>query len=123
MEFGDFEMKSYEDLKELPEYIDWISDESGNSSSPGGESITGFSERIKGGMEILMGKHRLRELSVRHSGKDAVSTVVCHGGTIARIMQVCFPDEREHFYQWIPNPGHGYTLNLEKSDIIGYEEF
>ncbi|MCE2604195.1 histidine phosphatase family protein, partial [Pseudomonas aeruginosa] len=25
MGFGDFEMKSYEDLKEVPEYVGWIS--------------------------------------------------------------------------------------------------
>lgn len=123
MGFGDFEMKSYEDLKEIPEYIDWISDKSGEASSPGGESIVGFSARIEKGLGILLGKHQLRELSVRHSGKDAVSTIVCHGGTIATIMESQFPGEREHFYQWIPDPGHGYTLNLENSDIISYDEF
>lgn len=123
MEFGDFEMKSYEDLKEVPEYVEWISDKSGNAASPGGESIAGFAARISEGLQILRGKHQLKELSVRHSGKEAVSVVVCHGGTIASIMEECFPGRREHFFKWIPDPGHGYTLNLEKSDIVTYEIF
>ena len=123
MGFGDFEMKSYEDLKEVPEYVGWISDKSGSAASPGGESIAGFSMRIKEGLRILHGKHQLKERSVRHSGGDAVSVMVCHGGTIATIMDVCFPGQREHFFKWIPDPGHGYTLTLEKSEIVRYEAF
>lgn len=123
MSFGDFEMKSYEDLKEKPEYIAWISDKSGQAASPGGESIVGFAARIRKGLEILIKKHLLKELSVRHSGKDAISTVVCHGGTIASIMEARFPGQREHFYKWIPDPGHGYTLVLEEGQIAAYEAF
>lgn len=123
MEFGDFEMKSYEDLKDVPEYMEWISDKSGSAPSPGGESLVGFSMRIKKGLELLHGKHQLKELSVRHSGKDAISVIVCHGGTISSIMEECFPGQREHFFKWIPDPGHGYTLTLEKSHIVMYEEF
>lgn len=123
MNFGQFEMKSYEELKEIPEYVRWASDKTGQLASPGGESIAGFRKRIKTGFELLMDRHRLKELSVRHSGKAAVSVAVCHGGTIASIMELCFPGEREHFYKWIPDPGHGYTLEVRDGDALGYEEF
>ena len=123
MNFGQFEMKSYQDLKEIPAYIEWAGDKTGTIASPEGESILEFRERVKKGFEILMGRHRLKELSERHSGKDAVSTVVCHGGTIASIMELCFPGKREHFYKWIPDPGHGYTLNVKDGDVLDYEEF
>lgn len=123
MSFGKFEMKSYEDLKDIPEYIKWCSDTTGDAATPEGESVNGFHRRIQEGFEILLGKHRLKELSVRHCGKDAVSTMVCHGGTIGSILQHQFPEEREHFYKWIPDPGHGYTLNIEDGAITGYEEF
>lgn len=123
MSFGEFEMKSGEELKDVPEYALWAADKTGELESPGGESIAGFTRRISGGLKILIGKHRLKELSVRHSGKDAVSTLVCHGGTIASIMRESFPGEREHFYQWIPDPGHGYTLNMKAGKIASYEEF
>lgn len=123
MSFGEFEMKSYEELKEVPEYIQWISDESGRVESPGGESISGFASRISQGMKVLMEKHRHRELAAGSGGKDAVSTVICHGGTIASIMEECFAGQREHFYRWIPDPGHGYTLELEEGSVTGYTEF
>lgn len=123
MGFGRFEMKSQEELMDLPEYMEWNSDKSGKAESPGGESFEGFSKRIVGGFQTLYGKHRLKELSVRHSGKDAISVLVCHAGTIAAIMEEYFPGRTEHFFEWVPDPGHGYTLLLEKSEIIGYEDF
>lgn len=123
MSFGRFEMKSYEELKELSEYVAWSSDKTGWAESPEGESINGFAERIRGGLKILMGRHQLKELSVRHSGKDAVTTMICHGGTIASIMMQSFPKDREHFYKWIPDPGHGFTLIVKNGDVLGYEAF
>lgn len=123
MNFGDFEMKSYEELRDVPVYIQWAGDKTGDLESPGGESINSFAQRIRGGLKILVGNHRLKELSVRHSGKDAISIMVCHGGTIATIMEARFPGQREHFYKWIPDPGHGYTLNMKEGEITGYETF
>ncbi len=123
MSFGRFEMKSYEELKDMPEYVAWCSDETGWAESPDGESVNGFHERIGRGLKILMGKHQLKELSVRHSGKDAITTMVCHGGTIAAIMAQNFPKDQEHFYKWIPDPGHGFTLAVKNGDILGYEAF
>ena len=73
--------------------------------------------------KTLIGKHRLKELSVRHNGKAAVTTMICHGGTIAAIMEKSFPGRKEHFYKWIPDPGHGYTLTLEDGKIVDYGEF
>ncbi|MCB6993806.1 histidine phosphatase family protein [bacterium 210820-DFI.6.37] len=121
MDFGQFEMKSYEQLKELPEYQKWISDKTGQAEPPGGESILGFQKRIQAGLKLLVGKHRLKELSVRHCGDDAVSILVCHGGTIGAIMESSFPNQQEHFFKWVPDPGHGYTLILEQGEIAGYK--
>lgn len=123
MNFGQFEMKSYQELKEVPAYIEWAGDKTGTLASPEGESIVEFRKRIENGFDILMGRHRLKELSVRHSGKDAFSTVVCHGGTIASIMEFYFPGKREHFYKWIPDPGHGFTLDVKAGDVLNYGEF
>ena len=123
MNFGEFEMKSYEELKEIPEYQRWISDEEGKTEPPGGESIIGFQKRIQGGLKILVGRHRLKELSVRHCGDDAVSVLVCHGGTIGAVMESTFPNQQEHFFKWVPDPGHGYTLTLEEGEITAYEAF
>ena len=82
-----------------------------------------FYARISEGLKELRGVHRLNELSHRHNGRDAVSIVVCHGGVIAAIMEILFPGERENFWQWIPDPGHGYTVYFENSDPDSYEQF
>lgn len=72
MNFGQFEMKSYQELKEVPAYIEWAGDKTGTLASPDGESIVEFRKRIENGFDILMGRHQLKELSVRHSGKGRV---------------------------------------------------
>lgn len=123
MNFGEFEMKSYEELKGLPEYQAWIGDQTGNAAPPEGESILDFQKRIQGGLKILIGRHRLKELSVRHCGDDAISILVCHGGTIGAILESVFPNQKEHFFKWVPDPGHGYTLTLKDGEIIEYEAF
>lgn len=45
--FGDFELKSYEMLKEDKEYLDWILDESKEVCCPNGESRRDFEKRMK----------------------------------------------------------------------------
>lgn len=121
--FGDFEMKSYEELKEIPEYITWIEDKSGQLRTPEGESIREFVERITGGFAELRKRHALKELSMRHKEEEALSIVVCHGGTIAAIMENVFPGEKDNFFMWTPEPGHGYILKLENGKIVGSEAF
>lgn len=123
MRFGDFEMKSYHDLKEVPAYQTWISDKSGTLASPGGESIYSFNQRIQEGFRILMEYHSETEARAQDRGEDAASVVVCHGGVISAIMMEQFPHEEENFYQWIPDPGHGYTLFLQQGKTISYEKF
>lgn len=123
MRFGEFEMKSHEELEPLSEYQEWIADKTGTLASPKGESIVDFSKRIKRGFERLVNNHRKRELSEDNAPKETISAIVCHGGTIAAIMEDCFPGGQEHFYKWIPDPGHGYTLTLENGEIISYSDF
>jgi len=120
MNFGVFEMKSHEALKDDPDYVTWVSDKSRAMPCPEGESILGFYKRISRGFDSLVERHN------RQSGagsRPAVSVVVCHGGAIAAIMEKCFPREKENFYQWIPDPGHGYKLILQDSEINSYEGF
>ncbi|MFV0516360.1 MAG: histidine phosphatase family protein [Aminipila sp.] len=120
--FGDYEKHSYEDLKDKEDYIIWISDESGNTAPPGGESPTAFRTRVLEGFKELIGAHRVSELSVRHSGDECHSAVVCHGGVISAIMAECFPEEGKNFFEWIPDPGHGYTIEIEDGSAVRYSK-
>lgn len=121
--FGNFEMKSHDDLRELEDYKVWKKDVSGNLAPPGGESLAGFSKRVLKGFEILKNRHALKELSMRHSGKKALSVMVCHGGSISAVLNSIYPEDGGNFYRWIPNPGHGYILTLEDGIFSGWEKF
>ncbi len=112
IDFGDFEMKSYEELKDDPDYQTWISDTTGTLPPPGGESALDFQARVSEGFAELLQRQE------KH-----MTIVVCHGGPIAAILQKAFPDEKENFYQWLPDPGHGYLLTVEDGEIVEKESF
>lgn len=94
IDFGSFEMKSYEDLKANPEYQAWISGDNEANIPPNGESGIQMTERV------MRAYHALSEDSV----------VLTHGGVIAAIMATLFPEDRKSRYQWQPRPGHGYVI-------------
>lgn len=108
MRFGVFEMRSYEELKNDPDYIAWIEDPSGQVPCPGGESSADFSRRVLSAFKSL-------------KGNKQSSLVVCHGGVIATLMQRLFPREQRHFYQWQPKPGEGYSLFLPEENAWRFQ--
>ncbi len=54
MDFGAFEMRSYDQLKDDPDYIRWITDETGEICCPGGESGGAFKKRALAGGGTLL---------------------------------------------------------------------
>ena len=120
---GIYEMKSFKELKGDKDFEAWMSDNTGMTQPEGGESIIQFNERVQEGWKKVIGKHQLKELSVRHKGGPAVSTVVCHGGVICAILHEAFPGTNDNFFKWMPDPGHGYTVTIENGKIISYEKF
>lgn len=122
MDFGKWECKTFEELKKEDGFDDWMNDKDGSFHYPCGDSILSFYARIQDGLNEIHGLHRLKELSHRHCGKDAVSILVCHGGTIAASMQYWFPDERDNFWQWIPKVGRGFTIEFKDGDPYGFDE-
>jgi len=107
MDFGAFEMHSYDELKENAEYIAWITDTTGNFICPGGESSAGFKKRVFAAFDALVA-----------DGRDAL--VVCHGGVISEIMARTFPEEGLNFYEWQPSAGCGYLLRFDGEHPAGY---
>jgi alpha-ribazole phosphatase len=95
--FGQFEMKSYEDLKEQEDYQAWITDDTGDYQCPDGESRKQFEKRVTDGFNKILNELRQTVL------------IVCHGGTITCIMDYLYPNT-QNFYEWQPEPGRGYTL-------------
>ena len=121
--FGDFEMKKYEELKDNPEYMDWIAGNDTGKAPPNGESLADFAERIEKGFEIIKEKHMLEILRLRNKGQEAMSICVCHGGVISGIMAKLWPEEEKTFFDWIPDPGHGYIIDFEEGKHREYSSF
>lgn len=97
IDFGIFEMKSYEDLKEDPDYQAWITGDNFRNVPPEGESGLQMQERILKALEPVL-----------RSNQDTL--IVTHGGVIAAILQSLFPEEEKNLYSWQPKPGHGYEI-------------
>ena len=99
MDFGSFEMHSYEQLKDDPEYLAWCSGDNDSNTAPGGESGMAMRKRVIDTADAL-----IRE------GRDAI--LVCHGGPIAAVMDELFPEEGKNRYEWQPANGKGYLINI-----------
>lgn len=69
--FGQWEMKTYEELKEIELYRNWI-DNPWNSTPPGGESLSDMARRVEQGIQKLPEGNRV--------------TLVLHGGPIRYLM-------------------------------------
>lgn len=113
--FGDFELKSYEDLKELTEYTSWVDDEEGYIKCPNGENRVEFRKRIKEGFIEL----------VNFLAEENIKTAfgVLHGGSIGIILEM-FYDDSKKFYEWQPRNGNGYELiiNLKENNEFNISE-
>lgn len=101
MDFGVFEGKSYEELKEEPAYQEWISGDNEKNLCPGG----GSGRQMQA--DVLEAFDRI----LREESADRIA-VVTHGGPIAAIMQALFPEEDRSRYEWQPSYGEGYMLRI-----------
>ena len=94
IDFGIFEMHTYEELKDTPEFQNWALDAE-HKPCPGGESAVGVSERCVREFERLLAR-----------GEDAVCVV--HGGVITAILMHYFGGSR---YDYNIAPGHGCCID------------
>ena len=100
MDFGDFEMRSYEELRHDPAYIAWITGDNEANVTPGGESGDQMKARVFAALERVTRENR-------------PTAVFTHGGVIAAIMDKLFPGEGKNRYQWQSEPGRGYVIDTE----------
>lgn len=122
-DYGIFEMKTHEEVCAMPESKELFADKVGTYVIPNGESRQAFYDRVEAGWNKAVGLHRFKELSHRHSGLPVITTVVCHGGVIDRIIHNLFGDPNEPRFTWIPEPGHGYAVAFENGEPTSYTKF
>ena len=92
--FGIFEMNSYEQLKDHPDYQTWLTGDNDANIPPNGES----------GLQM-----KARVLAAFSEIKEN-TCVITHGGCIAAIMEYLFPGEGKNRYEWQPKNGCGYII-------------
>lgn len=107
LDFGAFEMKSHEMLKEDPLYQAWISGDIQENPCPNGESHRLMAQRVLAGAEALIAQ-----------GEDAL--VVCHAGPISALMTLWFPEEERNPYEWIPGPCEGYGVRFDQGKPVRF---
>ena len=94
VDFGIFEMHSYEELKDTPDYQAWLTRDNEANIPPRGESGQQMKARV------LEAFSALRE----------DTCIITHGGCIAAIMEHLFPGEGKNRYEWQPKNGCGYII-------------
>ncbi len=99
IDFGAFELHSYDELCADPAYQSWITDESGEAAPPEGEPSNAFKKRVIAAMKDIPDN----------------AVIICHGGVIACLMAHWFPEEGRHMYAWQPEFGSGYLIDGIKS--------
>ena len=102
VDFGIFEMHSYEELKDTPEYQKWLTGDNDANVPPDGESGVRMTERVL---------QAFSEIRV-----DAC--IITHGGVIAAVMEHLFREEGKNRYQWQPQPGKGYIVTDSGFQIL-----
>ena len=102
VDFGIFEMHSYEQLKDSPEYQKWLDGDNEANIPPQGESGEQMKQRV---------------LQVFSQIKED-TCIITHGGVIAAIMEQLFPGEGKNRYQWQPQPGSGYVISADTYRVI-----
>lgn len=107
MNFGKWEGKTYEELKEVPQYQRWLSDPK-SYSPPEGESFGEFTSRIS------MGWDKITEtiLSQNHHR----CAIITHGGTIRYLLSK-FAPQAEDFWSWQAPHHQGYELVFEREAL------
>ena len=107
MDFGAFEMRSYQEMKNDPAYLAWIAGDNEKNVAPGGESGESMTRRALNGLDRLLAENR-----------DTL--LVTHGGVIAAIMARLFPAEPKNRYGWQPAPGGGYAIDLNRNSYVRF---
>lgn len=105
-DFGIFEGKTYEDLKDRTEYQAWL-DSGGTIAFPEGEEQKEFRSRCVKGM--LCQVDRLCKENVESAA------FVIHGGTIMAVLER-LAEEQKEFYHWQVENGGGYRMLVDEEE-------
>jgi len=105
-DFGEFEGKTAEELKDDEDFGEWLSGSNPRKAAPFGESNAAFSYRVCACFEKIVD-------GIISSGVKSTA-VITHGGVIMALMAAyAIPEAPMH--EWLTPNGTGYTLRIDPS--------
>ena len=109
MDFGSFEGKNFEEMKDDPAYRSWV--EGGClDACPGGESKEVFCERVCSAfLELVKDWHQ--------EEKQTVYPIVAHGGTQMALLER-FGEPKRSYYDGQTQAGDGWRLCWEEGKLL-----
>jgi alpha-ribazole phosphatase len=112
-DFGRFENKNYLELKDDPEYLQWI-DSGGSIPFPGGESVETVKKRVLRAFDKMTADMKEKNINK--------ASAVVHGGTVMALLSERARPKRS-FYDWQVSNCTGFFLrisdDLRTLDLIG----
>lgn len=102
IDFGDWEGKSAEELKDDDAFQKWLN-HSADVTPPNGEGVGVMYERVCKTFGMIA------DGMIRSGCRSAV--IVTHGGVISYLLAAYGLPEAS-FYDWMTSPGHGYSLRI-----------
>ncbi len=98
MDFGRFEGKTFEELKDDKPYMDWVN-ANGRTPFPAGEGEAVYQKRVRTAFRALWDAGRFKNVAL-----------VVHGGTIMAIMSAFFPKEGDDGFAYQLGNGDYYVV-------------
>ena len=112
MNFGDYECRAFDSLKDDEVFLEWGYDQTGEIKLPTAESRNEFRDRATRGGKNLIDEHI--------ASNTSMTVMICHGGVISSFMDHLFGDGRS-MWDWMPEPGCGYEIFLMDGKPVKYK--
>lgn len=110
MNFGVFEMRHYDELKNDVDFQKWIIGDNMKNICPGGESYAIHEKRsLEGLFKIL-----------KNTTQNVI--LICHGGTLMEVMSALFPNEGDNRWYWSRQNGHGFAIHFDGNRAVSWRE-
>ena len=104
MDFGKFEGHTSDEMKDDPDYKQWL-DDNGLGTCPEGESLADVMPRVISAFRGVLGEAKRRGI------KDLV--IVAHGGTVMSIMSTFIKEKNKRQpFDWFVSPCQGWHTKL-----------
>lgn len=108
-DFGEWEGKTAEDLKDDPRFRQWM-EGGGQAAPPGGESSPVFVQRVCRGFELLV--ENLMAHGQEEGRQSTVTAVLCTSAGVLTALLAAYGLPRAPFYDWMCQPGCGYSVRI-----------